>query len=75
MRVNLKGNDCDVLNESFSHRKNTSATPSHIALSAFRLIGCKRIISAHGIPVEYKATYFHLFCLLTQELKNEIFFN
>lgn len=36
MRVNLKGNDCDVLNESFSHRKNTSATPSHIALSAFK---------------------------------------
>lgn len=75
MQVNLKGNDYHVLNRSFSHRKDTPTTPSHVALSTFRLIGCKRIISAHGIPVEYKATYFHLFCLLTQQLKNEIFFN
>ena len=74
MQVNLKYNDYHVLNKSFSHRKDTSATPSHVALSAFRLIGCKRIISAHGIPVEYKATYFHLILSLNATTKKRNIF-
>lgn len=74
MQVNLKGNDYHVLNRSFSHRKDTPTTPSHVALSTFRLIGCKRIISAHGIPVEYKATYFHLFLSLNATTKKRNIF-